>query len=139
MPSHIIVISGLPGSGKTTVAHRLQTALSWPLLAKDDFKERLFDTVGCEDADTSRRLSRASYALMFNVARQLVHGSVHFILEGNFRWHETRHEFESLYAHSRFTQVWCAAPRDVLEERLRERSRNAARHPGHRDEENLST
>ncbi|MET0660215.1 MAG: ATP-binding protein [Steroidobacteraceae bacterium] len=139
MPSHVLVISGLPATGKTTAARRLSNVLSWPLLAKDDFKERLFDTVGSSDALTSRRLSLASYALMFDVARQLADAGVHFVLEGNFRWAETGREFESLYERVQFTQLWCTAPSGVLIERLRQRAHGASRHPGHRDAENFAT
>ncbi|MET0985824.1 MAG: ATP-binding protein [Steroidobacteraceae bacterium] len=139
MPSHVLVISGLPATGKTTAAHRLSESLSWPLLAKDDFKERLFDAVGSSDALASRRLSLASYALMFDVARRLAVAGVHFILEGNFRWSETAHEFESLYEGVQFTQLWCTAPDEVLVERLRQRAHDKSRHPGHRDAENFAT
>lgn len=139
MPSHVLVISGLPATGKTTAARRLSESLSWPLLAKDDFKERLFDTVGSTDAFSSRRLSLASYALMFDIARQLAEAGVHFILEGNFRWAETDRQFESLYERVQFTQLWCTAPNEVLVERLRQRAHTASRHPGHRDAENLAT
>lgn len=47
MPSTpLIVIVGPPASGKTALARRLATDLRLPLLSRDDFKERLFDTLG---------------------------------------------------------------------------------------------
>ena len=43
---NIIVLAGMPASGKSTVAAKLSTAFSLPTLAKDELKESLFDTLG---------------------------------------------------------------------------------------------
>ena len=57
-----IVVSGLPGSGKTTLARRLATALELPLLDKDDLLEALFASEGVGDTEWRRALSRRSDA-----------------------------------------------------------------------------
>ena len=44
----LVVVSGLPVSGKSTVAAILNDALSLPLLDKDSILEALFDTLGCD-------------------------------------------------------------------------------------------
>lgn len=56
--SGTIVVSGLPASGKSTVARALAAGLSLPLLDKDDFLEARFATSGTGDAPWRRRLSR---------------------------------------------------------------------------------
>jgi uridine kinase len=55
-----VVISGVPGSGKTRLGRRLATLLNMPLIDKDDILERLFDTRGVGDAAWRRQLSRES-------------------------------------------------------------------------------
>jgi len=55
-----VAISGLPGSGKTTLARRLAPALNLPLIDKDDILDRLFDLKGTGDARWRRKLSRES-------------------------------------------------------------------------------
>jgi shikimate kinase len=40
----LVVVSGLPGSGKTTLGRRLAQALNLPLIDKDDILDRLFET-----------------------------------------------------------------------------------------------
>jgi len=45
-PTPLIIVIGPPASGKTALAHHLAADLRLPLLSRDDFKERLFDTLG---------------------------------------------------------------------------------------------
>lgn len=55
-----VVASGLPASGKTTLARRLTSALELPLIDKDDILDRLFEERGIGDPAWRRRLSRES-------------------------------------------------------------------------------
>jgi predicted kinase len=59
MQRHIIV-SGIPGSGKSTVARAVAIAMNLVMLDKDDFLEALFESDGTGDAGWRRRLSRAA-------------------------------------------------------------------------------
>jgi glucokinase len=59
-----VVISGLPGSGKTTLARRLAPALGLPLIDKDDILDRLFESKGIGDAAWRKTLSRESDAIL---------------------------------------------------------------------------
>jgi hypothetical protein len=60
MQRAFVVVSGLPGSGKTTLARRLAPALVLPLIDKDDILDRLFEERGVGDAAWRRSLSRES-------------------------------------------------------------------------------
>lgn len=59
-----VVVSGLPGSGKTTVARNVAPLLGLPLIDKDEILEQLFETRGVGDAAWRRALSRESDALL---------------------------------------------------------------------------
>lgn len=135
---HVIVVSGLPCSGKSKVAQRLGEELRWPLLCKDDYKELLFDTLGYSDRAWSKRVSAAAYALQFSQARQLAASKVNFILEGNFRWLEHRAHFDVLFAAATGVQIHCRANAEVLVQRFKARAHSGNRHPGHVDIESLA-
>ena len=55
-----IVVSGLPASGKSTVARAVADALRLPRLDKDDILEGFFDSLGVGDSEWRNELSRAA-------------------------------------------------------------------------------
>ena len=60
MPPTLIVVTGAPGSGKSTVAVPLARRLGVPLIAKDDIKEALWDHIGPGDRDRFLAYGRAT-------------------------------------------------------------------------------
>ena len=67
----LVIVSGFPGSGKTTLSRALATELAWPLLSKDDIKEALFDVLGTGDLAHASKLSRAAHVAMYALARTM--------------------------------------------------------------------
>jgi predicted kinase len=142
--AHLILITGLPGTGKSTLARSLARHLGLPLICKDTIKEPLLDLLGATDRSESRRLSDASFAVMFALARDCLRAGTDVIVEGNFRPGE--HEvalFASISdantsdrnaAHAaRLTQILCRTPEPVRIARLKARANDPSRHAGHRD------
>ncbi|HXU28997.1 MAG TPA: AAA family ATPase [Thermoanaerobaculia bacterium] len=68
MPGFVIV-SGLPASGKTTVASAIAKALDLPFFDKDSFLEELFQVEGVGDPNWRRQLSRRADERFQRVAR----------------------------------------------------------------------
>jgi predicted kinase len=123
----LVVVTGMPSSGKTTVAQALSRRLPLPLIAKDDIKEQLYDALGTGDVLWSERLGAAAYALIFAVARSILTSGTGAIVEANF-FRGQEGDFAVLPDH-RVVQVHCDAPLAVLVDRYRGR----VRHPGHHD------
>jgi predicted kinase len=124
----VVVVTGPPAAGKTTIARELAARLQLPLIAKDTIKEALFDALGTGDLAWSQRLGDATYLAMLAVAEESVAAGADLVLEANFiRGGESR--LAALPA--RFVQVHCSAPLELLVERYASRER----HPGHVDRE----
>jgi len=64
----LIVISGAPGAGKSTIARELGAALELPVLSLDPIKEALADVLGLGDEDWSNRLGDAAAEVVFRLA-----------------------------------------------------------------------
>jgi predicted kinase len=132
----VFVITGLPATGKTTLARALARALAAPLLAKDGIKEPLLDVFGVESRAASRRLSDASFAVLFALAAEQLALVDAVVLEGNFRPGEHEPDFRALLARHALescTQVLCRIPEPLRQARLQARTADRSRHPGHHD------
>ena len=68
--SRLIVVSGLPASGKSTIGAALSNGLGLPLLDKDDILEALFDELGTGGAAWRTTLSRAADRILETLARR---------------------------------------------------------------------
>lgn len=129
----LVVVTGSPASGKSTLAEKLSESMGLPLLAKDAFKEEIYDNLeGAEPAD-SHRLGFVAVRLMHSWSKRLLEKGVSLVLESNFKRSLSIGDLESLFALSQPVVVQCVAPRDEVVDRYVERSEQGARHPVHDD------
>lgn len=131
----LAIVSGPPCSGKSTLAQGLARELGWPLVAKDAFKEPLFDVLDAGDPGVSRHLSELAFAAQFAAARALLETGSPVLLEGNFRRDAHGPAIMALAGtgDARLLQLACTAPAGVLAARRRDRALSGMRHPGHGD------
>jgi predicted kinase len=131
----LLLITGAPASGKTRLTHALGPHYGGGGCSKDEIKETLFETLGAGDAVWSRRLSDASFALLFRWATQLLGLQPLVLLEGNFRGGEHEAPLRLVLERSGATaaQVLCVAEPATRAARLAARAADGGRHPGHRD------
>jgi predicted kinase len=130
----LVIVSGAPGSGKTTLAHRLALDLRLPLLSKDELKEALADAMGVPpDVPASMRLGAGAYAMLYLVAQQLLQARIGLIIESNFRRGVSEKELRPLLAWSDPGLIHCAAAPEVVLRRYAERPASEDRHPAHLD------
>lgn len=136
----LVIVTGLPGTGKTTLARRLAADLHLPFIHKDGIKETLFESLGWSDREWSRRLGRASYDLLYYFLDVELAAGRSVVVESNFNVHYDTPRFLALKERRDFTpvQVLCYATGDVVLERFRARAASSERHPGHVEAANMA-
>ena len=72
----IVIVTGRPAAGKSTLAKRLSQELMLPLVSKDDIREELFDRLGWKDRKWAQDLGKASIDMMFYFVMNLLSGSL---------------------------------------------------------------
>jgi hypothetical protein len=121
----LVVVSGAPGTGKTTVAAALAAGLGWPLLALDAIKEALADVLGLGDHDWSNRLGDAAAEIIFRLSGRFPE----LVTEG--WWRGARRE-RALAEFAGAVEVFCCCEPQLAADRMRGRI-GRGRHPIHRD------
>src|SRR5580700_8288085 len=84
----LIVVGGLPGSGKTTLARKLAKDLGIFIVSKDDVMERLWDAFKWDgDQAYLAKFRDATYDLLFYIAGQAGKAGKDVVLDSNFDHH----------------------------------------------------
>lgn len=133
----LIIVSGLPCTGKTTIAKEISNRLNYPLIYKDGIKEILFDTLGFSNRSWSRILSETTYDVMFYVVEALISTGNSLVIEANFPQQYTKTKIKGLLNIYQFLvfEVLCIVDPQVLLRRFEDRGMSGNRHPGHMDKE----
>ncbi len=136
----LVIVTGPPASGKTTLGRALATRLNMPFLYKDGIKEALFDTLGWSDRAWSRKLGVATYALLFHLIEMELAVGRSLVVESNFDAERAGPSFLALRERYCFrpVQVCCVAEGTALLERYRLRAARGERHPGHDELANMA-
>ena len=132
----VIIITGAPGAGKTTVGRHIAQALGLPFISKDGIKETLFNSLGWKDRDWSRRLGAASMDVLFHLLELELEAGRSCVVESNFYPELAVPRFLALKQEYPYEpwQIVCRAEPGVLAQRYAGRVSSGERHPGHVDE-----
>lgn len=145
----LILINGVPASGKSTLTKEISNRLGIVSFAKDDFKELAYEHLGHNDHDRawSKVLSRLSIAYLHYLIRKFAGLDQTLMIDANLNAEIARKEIGDLINGKDVTvlEIHCYAEPHVLVDRYRKRAESGERHPGHRDanafpsQEELST
>ena len=119
MPPTLIVVSGPPASGKTTLAHALGEAVHCPAICRDEIKEGLilggsFESWQPAPGDAANYGATAAF---FAVVELLIQRGVSLVAEAAFQHHRWAPRLQSLSEAAAIRIVNCVADEAVAHER----------------------
>ena len=84
--AYIILVAGMPATGKTTYARHIVEKLHIPVIVKDDITKKIHDVLQYDNSKQGNGTlyGMATYAVFFHVAECLMKAGTSFILESNF-------------------------------------------------------
>jgi len=124
MPPTLLVVSGLPASGKTHLGSRLAQVLRWPFVSKDEYKAILHAHL---PELTRAQAGPLSFELMYHGVGVVLAAGGSAVLEAHFYLGQSEAKILALAGEARVLQVFCEAPLDELRHRHAERVASGAR------------
>lgn len=126
----LIIVSGLPATGKSTLVKKLSADLRLPAFSKDEFKELFADTIGFVDHESTRSFGKASFQALFLVARRCLEDDVSVIIEGNFILETETKDFILFLKKSNIPvyEILCHADGQTVVDRFFSRKRHPVHH-----------
>jgi predicted kinase len=128
----LVVVSGPPGSGKTTLAHRLAAAIGCPAICRDEIKEGMVHNLPGFVPGHDDDPSPAANGTFFSVLETLLRAGVTTVAEAAFQDRLWRPGLEPLQPLARVRILHCTVdPELALRRSLRRSAENQHRraHP----------
>jgi predicted kinase len=130
----LVVVSGPPGSGKTTLAHALAQALPCPAICRDEIKEGMAHAHGADfRGGHGDPLTQRTLPLFFEVLHVLIAAGVSVVAEAAFQDRLWKPELEPLAELAQLRIVRCNVDAAVSFERAARRSTSESRRRTHGD------
>lgn len=109
----LVVVSGPPGAGKTTLAHAIARAVGCPAICRDEIKEGMVHAAPGFEAGPGDELSRRTLPTFFGVLNLLLNAGVTVVAEAAFQDRLWRPGLEPFHGLARIRIVHCLVDADV--------------------------
>jgi predicted kinase len=134
----LVIVSGPPGAGKTTLAHRIAREIGCPAICRDEIKEGMAHSVPEFTPGPGDELTMRTLPTFFSVLELLLSAGVTTVAEAAFQDKVWRPRLAPLRGLAQFRVVHCLVDPDVawqrqLDRRQRDPLRRVHADPGSSD------
>lgn len=124
----LVVISGPPGTGKTTLAHAIAAAVGCPAICRDEIKEGMAHATPAFEPGPGDELTNRTLSTFFSVLELLLKAHVTTVAEAAFQHRLWRPGLQPLLQLAQLRIVQCTVdPEVALHRALRRRRENPVR------------
>ena len=117
----IVAVTGQPGSGKTTLAHRLANQVHCPALCRDEFKEGYVHTMGSSHGSLGKDINWRLYEAFFETVSFVISKGISIIIEAAFQHKLWVPQLTSLTEIADVSIIVCTTSTELIGSRLVER------------------
>jgi predicted kinase len=129
----LIVVSGPPGSGKTTLAHQIARAVGCPAICRDEIKEGMVHATPGFSGGAGDDLTMRTLPVFFAVIELLLKAGVTTVAEAAFQDHVWRPRLTPLLDLASVRIVHCVVDAELAFERILRRSTDDSSRRAHDD------
>jgi predicted kinase len=129
----LIIVSGPPGSGKTTLAHQIARAVGCPAVCRDEIKEGMVHATPGFIGGAGDDLTRRALPVFFEVIELLLKAGVTTVAEAAFQDHVWRPRLTPLLGLATVRIVHCVVDPEVAFERILRRNADEGARRAHDD------
>ncbi|MDT0464443.1 AAA family ATPase [Streptomyces gibsoniae] len=133
----LIVVSGGPGTGKTTLAHELARVLGCPAVIRDEIKQGMVMSHPGYRGGGDDPLNRPTLGAFFATLKVLLEAGVTLVAEAAFQDRLWRPDLEPLTGLAHLRVIRCTTAADVAHDRIVRRTREDAHRAAHGDHDLL--
>jgi predicted kinase len=133
MTPTLIIVSGPPGSGKTTLAHRVARAVGCPAVCRDEIKEGMVHATPGFVGGAGDDLTMRTLPVFFEVIELLLKAGVTTLAEAAFQDQVWRPRLTPFLGLARVRIVHCVVDAEVAFERVLHRNTNDGTRRAHAD------
>jgi predicted kinase len=117
----LVVVTGSPASGKTTLAHLLSRTINCPLLSRDEIKEGLINTLERSHSQVDRSVDLDVYETFFEAIELLLSKRISLVVEAAFQDKLWRPKLSGLLQQATIKIIICKTGIELIKARFANR------------------
>ncbi|WP_433010255.1 AAA family ATPase [Kribbella sp. CA-294648] len=129
----LVVVSGPPGSGKTTLAHRVAGAVGCPAVCRDEIKEGMVHANPGFVPGPGDPLTMRTLTTFFDVIGLLIGRGSSVVAEAAFQDHVWRPGLTPFLGLAELRIIHCAVPAEIAHDRIATRAAENTLRKAHED------